>query len=151
MRHRFDAMHIPASPFAELLVFWGSVQVGYNGFAHNPIDDAERIACPTLVLHGEHDPWITQAEIESVVQRLQGRPPWWWCRRPGMKRPMSMRPRSSGLRRCNPFWRWLWHLRIEGSAHRHHTTHSTAWDSVVSAPVGGKAGVGGLSGVDFLR
>ena len=40
VQHRFDAVYLPSWPAAQLLVFWGSVQMGYNGFAHNPADYA---------------------------------------------------------------------------------------------------------------
>jgi alpha-beta hydrolase superfamily lysophospholipase len=71
-RHRFDALGLPSFPAAELLVFWGSVQIGYNGFNHNPVDYAADIACPTLLMHGERDPWITGAETTAILDRLQG-------------------------------------------------------------------------------
>jgi fermentation-respiration switch protein FrsA (DUF1100 family) len=71
-KHRFDALGLPSFPAAELLVFWGSVQMGYNGFAHNPIDYAAAVECPTLLLHGERDPWITTAETEAIAGRLRG-------------------------------------------------------------------------------
>jgi hypothetical protein len=71
-RHRFDAMGLPASPAAELLIFWGSVQMGYNGLEHNPVSYAARVESPVLLLHGEHDPWITSAEIATVHDQLRG-------------------------------------------------------------------------------
>ena len=71
-RHRFDAVGAPAFPFAELLLFWGSVQTGYNGFANNPVDFAAGITCPTLLLHGERDPWVTAEETEAIAARLRG-------------------------------------------------------------------------------
>ncbi|NOK62221.1 MAG: alpha/beta fold hydrolase [Chloroflexi bacterium AL-W] len=36
-RHRFAAFGVPVFPATELLLFWGSVQMGYNGFRHNPV------------------------------------------------------------------------------------------------------------------
>ncbi len=71
-RHRFDAVGVPSFPAAELLVFWGSVQMGYNGFRHNPIDYATAVECPILVLHGALDPWITTAETNAIVERIRG-------------------------------------------------------------------------------
>ena len=50
--HRFEAMGFLAMlalPGAAVLVFWGSVDGGFNGFAHNPADYAARVAVPTLV------------------------------------------------------------------------------------------------------
>ena len=34
--HRFGAMGLPAFPAANLLVFWGGVQLGLDGLAHAP-------------------------------------------------------------------------------------------------------------------
>ena len=56
IRHRFQTMGIPAFPSAELLVFWGGRQFGYNGFAHNPVAYARSVACPILFMHGANDP-----------------------------------------------------------------------------------------------
>ena len=72
VQHRFDAVHLPSWPAAQLLVFWGSVQMGYNGFAHNPADYASSVTCPILVMHGEHDPWITSGETQALVARIDG-------------------------------------------------------------------------------
>ncbi|MEP7189766.1 MAG: alpha/beta fold hydrolase, partial [Roseiflexaceae bacterium] len=72
VKHRFDAVHLPSTPVAELLVFWGSVQMGYNGFGHNPVDYASAITCPILVMHGARDPWITTGETQALVARMRG-------------------------------------------------------------------------------
>lgn len=72
VRHRFTAAGAPSFPAADLLVLWGSVQVGYNGFAHNPVDYAGSVTCPTLMLHGERDPWIMAEEIQAIAQQLRG-------------------------------------------------------------------------------
>ena len=69
---RFHAMGLPAFPAAELLVFWGSVQQGNNGFAHNPVDYARAVDCPALVLHGERDPRATTGQALAVFERLGG-------------------------------------------------------------------------------
>ncbi len=63
VRHRFEAMRLPSFPSAELLVFWGGAQAGFNGFAHNPVDYAESVRCPILFLHGAADP---RAHIEEA-------------------------------------------------------------------------------------
>jgi uncharacterized protein len=72
VKRRFQVFHIPNLGLVELLVFWGSVQHGENGFAHNPITFAQHVHCPTLVLQGEQDQWTSVAEVKSLVQRLHG-------------------------------------------------------------------------------
>ena len=72
IRSRLRYHHIPAFPTAELLLFWGSVQHGINGFAHNPVNFAKGVNCPTLVIHGEQDKWTTVAEVEALFDNLKG-------------------------------------------------------------------------------
>jgi hypothetical protein len=69
---RLRLMGLPTFPAAELLLFWGSVQHGYNAFAHNPVDYAQTITCPTLLLRGAADARVSHEEIEAIYQALQG-------------------------------------------------------------------------------
>ena len=69
---RLRAISIPSFPLAELIVFWGGVQHGFNGFAHNPVDYASQVKCPTLILQGELDQWTTKAEIDRIFENLRG-------------------------------------------------------------------------------
>jgi len=71
-KNRFHSMGIPSFPFAQLLVFWGGVQHGYNGFRHNPIDYAAAVRCPVLFLSGDRDPRVTPQQAESIYDRLAG-------------------------------------------------------------------------------
>ncbi|NTW97236.1 MAG: prolyl oligopeptidase family serine peptidase, partial [Oscillochloris sp.] len=71
-RHRFDAAGLPGSPMAELLLFWGGVQLGSNPFAHNPVDYAAAVTVPTLLIYGEVDPWVLPAEREALAAALRG-------------------------------------------------------------------------------
>lgn len=70
IRSRLRYHQIPAFPTAELLLFWGSVQHGVNGFGHNPVDFAKSVNSPTLVIHGEQDKWTTVAEIKALFENL---------------------------------------------------------------------------------
>jgi len=69
---RFTAMGLPAFPFAHLLVFWGGVQHGFNGFEHNPIDYAARVDCPVLLMHGARDHRVTTEQARSIFDALGG-------------------------------------------------------------------------------
>jgi alpha-beta hydrolase superfamily lysophospholipase len=66
-KKRFRAMGLPASPFAELLLFWGGVQNGFDAFAHNPVDYARAVKQPALILHGEKDERTTVEEARSIA------------------------------------------------------------------------------------
>jgi uncharacterized protein len=72
VRSRIRVTHVPTFPLAEATVFWGGVQHGFNGFAHNPVDYAHQVKCPTLLLHGKLDKWTTGAEIDRIYQNLAG-------------------------------------------------------------------------------
>jgi uncharacterized protein len=69
---RVRATSIPRFPMAELTVLWGSIQHGFNGFAHNPQDYATQVKCPTLILHGKLDKWTTAAQIDRIYRNLHG-------------------------------------------------------------------------------
>ena len=66
-RRRFRAMGLPGSPFAEMLLFWGSVQHGFNMFTHNPAEYARTIKHPALILHGAQDARATIDEARSIA------------------------------------------------------------------------------------
>lgn len=69
-KSRLRAMGLPVSPFAQLLLLWGSVQQGFDLFTHNPADYAASVNCPILVLHGEQDARATLAEARSIAAAL---------------------------------------------------------------------------------
>lgn len=72
VKTRMRAQDFPTLGIAELLVFWGSIQHGYNGFGHNPMHYAKSVEIPAMVLHGKRDRWTTTTEIEQLYQNLQG-------------------------------------------------------------------------------
>lgn len=72
VKSRLRAIKVPTFPLAEMLVFWGSIQHKFNGFAHNPVTYARLVKCPTLILHGKLDKWTTETEINQIFQNLHG-------------------------------------------------------------------------------
>lgn len=70
VRSRLRAIRVPPFPMAELIVFWGSIQHKFNGFAHNPVEYASKVKCSTLLLHGKLDKWTSEAEIKQIYQNL---------------------------------------------------------------------------------
>ncbi len=72
VKNRFRLMGYPSFPFAHLLVFWGSVQCGFNAFRLNPVDYAASVDCPALVMHGAVDHRATIEEAQSVYSNLRG-------------------------------------------------------------------------------
>jgi len=71
-RNRFKLMGLPAFPAAELLVFWGGVQQGFDGFRHNPVEYARSVKCPVLMMYGEHDSRVTVEQARNIFDNLGG-------------------------------------------------------------------------------
>jgi pimeloyl-ACP methyl ester carboxylesterase len=72
-KSRFRALGLPGSPFAELLLFWGSLQRRFNFFSHNPVDYARSVNCPTLILHGEKDERATLEQARNLARSFGGK------------------------------------------------------------------------------
>lgn len=70
VEHRFTAMRLPSFPCAPLLVFWGGVQHGMNGFSHNPVEYAADVRCPVLLMHGDQDRRVSVDEVQAVYAAL---------------------------------------------------------------------------------
>ncbi len=68
---RFKAMGIPPYPLAHLLVFWGSIRLGYNGFTFNPIKYAKDITVPVLQLHGEDDRRVPLVRARALYENIR--------------------------------------------------------------------------------
>ena len=69
---RFDAMGIPSFPFTDMLLFYGSIQNGFNAWQHSPETYANNIETPTLLLYGTKDPRVSRAEIDRIFENLKG-------------------------------------------------------------------------------
>jgi alpha-beta hydrolase superfamily lysophospholipase len=72
VENRFAIMGFPAFPAARLLVLWGGIQHGFNGFHHNPAEYARAVHCPTLVLHGTLDAHAKTEQVQRVFDNLAG-------------------------------------------------------------------------------
>lgn len=72
VRNRFHAMRLPSWPLAELLVFWGGQEGGFDAFEHNPLDYARSVNCPVLQMHGEMDPRVSVEEAGRIYAALIG-------------------------------------------------------------------------------
>ena len=69
---RFVSTGLPSFPAARLMVFWGGVQHGFNGFNHNPAEYARQVTSPTLLMHGACDPRVSCKQIDSLYENLAG-------------------------------------------------------------------------------
>ena len=69
---RFRRMGLPAWPGAQLLLFWGGVRLGTNAFAHNPVQYAEQVSCPTLLLQSAQDSNVSDTQARGIYEALGG-------------------------------------------------------------------------------
>lgn len=69
--HRFRSLGAP-EPLAPLLVFWGGLQQGFNGFRHAPVDYARGVTVPTLLMQGDRDDRVSLAEARAIHAALAG-------------------------------------------------------------------------------
>jgi hypothetical protein len=72
-KSRFRSMGLPPTPFAELLLFWGGRQWGFDPFAQHPADHAAAVRCPALVLHGARDPRVDPERARALARALGAR------------------------------------------------------------------------------
>ncbi len=76
IRHRFRLLNAPSFPSAEILLFWGSVQLGVNGFSHDVVAYARDIRVPVLISHGSEDNRAGWRDAEKVYDSLAGPKQW---------------------------------------------------------------------------
>lgn len=71
--HRIERI-APRWPTSELVLLWGSLEIGQNGFAHNPSTYARAITCPVLLMRGERDPWVRAEDLAAIAAALPSPP-----------------------------------------------------------------------------
>jgi alpha-beta hydrolase superfamily lysophospholipase len=69
---RCRLLRVPAFPTAHLLVLWGGLRLGFNGFRHNPAEYARGVRCPVLLMCGTRDPKVTRDQVEAIRANLAG-------------------------------------------------------------------------------
>ena len=68
--NRFALLGLPSAPFGSAVAFWAGVQQGFNGLAHNPVDYARYVRCPTLLLQGGRDDSVGFDAVGEVAGSL---------------------------------------------------------------------------------
>jgi uncharacterized protein len=71
VKNRFKVMGFPSFPMANLLTYFGGVQLGFDAYAHNPSDYAKKVNCPVLYMAGDSDARVTNEETATVFQNLK--------------------------------------------------------------------------------
>jgi uncharacterized protein len=72
VEHRFRLMHVPPFPTARLLLFWGGRQLGFDATQFAPADSARAVSVPTLLMAGDHDPYVAVDDTRRVFLNLSG-------------------------------------------------------------------------------
>jgi uncharacterized protein len=71
VKNRFKVMGFPSFPMADLLTYFGGVQLDFDAYAHNPCDYAKKVTCPVLHMAGDSDERVTNEETATVFQNLK--------------------------------------------------------------------------------
>ncbi len=72
VQNRFNTVGLSGFPLANMLVFWGGVENGFNAFSLRPEDYARAIHCPALLIWGGKDPKVSRGETDTIFARLAG-------------------------------------------------------------------------------
>jgi alpha-beta hydrolase superfamily lysophospholipase len=72
VKNRFTTLGVPSFGLVDLVVFWGGVQQGFNGFAHNPVEYATHVHQPTLLMLGSRDNRVLMPEGRAIFDALAG-------------------------------------------------------------------------------
>ncbi len=67
---RMRSMHLPTTPFTQLLLLWGSAERGMWGFGYRPSDYAHDVHCPTLLNWGANDNRVLRPETDAIFANL---------------------------------------------------------------------------------
>lgn len=70
VKGRLRTMHVPVSPFSELLMLWGGSERGFWGFDHNPVDYAATLTMPVLLNWGARDGRVQRYETDAIFAKL---------------------------------------------------------------------------------
>ena len=70
--NRFRSLGLPPWGLADLLVFWGGRQQGFDGFGHNPVEYAHSVHAPTLLMLGSQDDRVLMPEGQAIFDALAG-------------------------------------------------------------------------------
>ena len=69
-KNRFHTMGVPATPLAQMLLFWGGLEWGFDAFSLNPADYARAVACPALILQGGSDARVSLAQADNLRRAI---------------------------------------------------------------------------------
>lgn len=73
IRHRVEAFKVPSLVFADILAIAGGILLRYNPYHFNPVDYAEEIGIPALVIHRDNDPYVSSGEVRNIYYKLKNK------------------------------------------------------------------------------
>lgn len=70
VKGRMRAVHLPGTPLAQILTFWGGVELGFSGFSYAPEQYAQKIKIPVLLSWGKQDTRVIAQETQAIYHHL---------------------------------------------------------------------------------
>lgn len=70
VKARMRAVHVPGTPFSQILTFWGGLEHGFWGPGYKPEAYARQIKMPALICWGSHDFRVHRQETDLIYQHL---------------------------------------------------------------------------------
>lgn len=70
VKSRMAAVHLPGTPFAQVITFWGGVEQGFWAAGFRPAKYSEKVNVPTLLCWGRGDIRVMQYETDDIYRRL---------------------------------------------------------------------------------
>jgi len=70
VKSRMWAVHMPGTPLAQIVTFWGGVEQGFWAAGFKPAEYAKHIQVPTLLCWGRNDIRVMEHETRSVYTQL---------------------------------------------------------------------------------
>ena len=71
VKGRMRIIGLPATPFSQLLTFWGGMEQGYWAFDFSPCDYARSITCPVLLQWGKDDLRVQEHETRCIFDNIK--------------------------------------------------------------------------------
>ncbi len=71
IKGRLRSLHIPEQPISALLLFYGSLERGIDGWAYQPAAYATQLDMPVLLQWGRNDPRVSEPETDRIFANLR--------------------------------------------------------------------------------
>jgi hypothetical protein len=70
VKSRMWAVHLPGTPLAQLITFWGGVEQGFWAPGFKPVQYAQQVRTPVLLCWGRKDIRVMEHETRAIYKQL---------------------------------------------------------------------------------